>query len=228
MFGLILLDFVRKYKKTRKYYSEQNAAHLCSEVDNLKKQLRDCEAEIRKLNADLTAKNNLLLAKEEKINSLVFRQKFVLNSVINENEQLKTKLKQPDNSRDKITNVKKIQADNTVTISNPPLDIEASLKVLGNVHALVIGGAENWQTKLKNKLSHFTYIYGDATSFDEELIIHADIIFVNVRCKFSHNCFYKMIKLIRQYEKRIVFLSKTNISLTIHEMAGAADSSFVA
>ncbi|SMC99898.1 hypothetical protein [Sporomusa malonica] len=227
MFGLNLLDFIREYKKAKKLYFEHNATHLYAEIDNLKRQLQSRETEIRSLSRDLTAKNNLLALKEEEINTLVLKQKFVLNVLIKENEQLKTKIAQTDKIKDTTTDAKTIQCNYIAPIPSKPLDTETSLKMLENIHAIIIGGAESWQAKLKSKLPHFDYLNGDVGSFDHALIIHADIVFANVRCKFSHDCFYKMIKLVRQHEKRLVYLPKTNIALTIRMMASAVDSTYI-
>lgn len=223
MFGLNLLDFVREYKKAKKYYFEHNAAYLHTEVDNLKKQLGDNELELRRLKAELTAKNQLLAAKEEEINNLAIKQKSVLNSMVKEMKLPKTKdHHQPQELHSNLSKFRAIPAANLTAISSQLPDSEAAVALLAPVQALVIGGADSWQTKLKSKLPHFTYLAGDAAGFDEALILHADIVFANVRCKFSHGCFYKLIKLVRQHGKQLVFLSKTNIALTIRQMANAA------
>ncbi|QDR80602.1 hypothetical protein [Sporomusa termitida] len=223
MLGLNLLDFVREYKKAKKYYFEHNAAYLYPEVDNLKKQLSDYELEIRRLKTDLTAKNKLLAAKEEEINDLAVKQEFVLNSMFTEKKLPQTSCQPQQNVLNgQVSNVRAMPAGNLTAISEQLPDSESAIKLLATVQALVIGGADSWQAKLKAKLPHFTYLAGDAAGFDEALLLHADIVFANVRCKFSHGCFYKMIKLVRQHEKQLVFLSKTNIPLTIRQMANAA------
>lgn len=222
MFGLNLLDFVREYKKAKKYYFEHNAAYLHAEVANLKNQLSDNELEIRRLKAALAAKNKLLAAKEEEINNLAVKQEFVLNSMAKEQKLVKPST-QPQNGRSgKVSSIRSLPAGNLTAISDQLPDSEAAVKLLAPVQALVIGGTDSWQTKLKAKLPHFTYLAGDDAGFDDALILHADIVFANVRCKFSHGCFYKLIKLVRQQGKQLVFLSKTNIPLTIRQMANAA------
>lgn len=228
MFGLSLLEFIREYKKTRKYYFEQNTPFLYAEIATLKKQLQAYEIEARRMNAKLTAKTNLLAQKEEEINTLLLKQNSVLHALSKENELLRAKLAQAEVYHQKIKATKTMNSDAiiNITASNKHYDIDTSIKTLSTIHALVIGGAENWQTKLKNKLPHFVYLFGDTSSFDDALIIHADIIFANVRCKFSHDCFYKLSKLIRYYDKHLVFLSNTNIALTIRQMASAVDSTY--
>lgn len=224
MFGLNLLNCVREYKKAKKYYAEQNADHLCTELDNLKNQLNDRDMEIRKLHADLAAKNNLLVMKEAEINNLALRQKFMISSTGKEQEFRKTKQDSPGAVKSTLSGITPLPITTATTPALHSLGTDASLKALENIQALVIGGAENWQIKLKNKLPHFIYLQGDITGFDEALVIHADIIFANVRCKFSHDCFYKLVKVVRQYEKRLVFLSKTNIPLTLRQMASATET----
>lgn len=227
MFGLNLLDLIREYKKLKKLYFEHNATHLHSEISNLTRQLRVCETELRKTSTDLAAKSNLLAAKEDEINSLVLKQKFVLNALIKENEQLKAIIAETDKNKDTTIDNQKIQRNYSAPIPNKPLDPETSMEILSKVHAVIIGGAESWQTRLKSKLPHFEYLNGDAGSFDQALIIHADIVFANVRCRFSHDCFHKVIKLVRQHEKRLVYLPKTNIALTIRMMASAVNSACI-
>ncbi len=226
MFGLSILEFVREYKKTRKYYFEHNPPFSYAEINKLKRQLETYEAEIRKMSADLTVKTNLLALKEEELNNLVLKQKFAVNALTKENDLLKTKLAKTE-SQAKVTDTETIYPATVTRIetANTYVNSESFLKTLGNIHVLVIGGTENWQAKLKSKFPHFVYLLGDTSNFDEALIIHADIVFANVRYKFSHDCFYKMIKLIRHYDKRLVFLAKTNIALTIQQIANAISPS---
>ncbi len=221
MLGLNLLDFIREYKKAKKYYFEQNAAHLSTEVDNLKNQLENHKLALNRISLELKAKTTLLAVKEEETNRLFLQQMFIINSLTKENEQLKANLAQLNAGHDKVDNIKALSINTITPAFHRSYTIESALQSLKNVDALVIGGTENWQAKLKSRLPHFTYLNGDATNFDEALIIHADIVLANVRCKFSHDCFYKMIKIVRQYGKRIVFLSKTNIPLTIRQIANA-------
>lgn len=230
MFGLNLLDLIREYKKVKQLYFKHNAAHLYAEIESLKKQLLACEAELRKTSTDLTAKSILLASKEEEMNSLALKQKFMLNALVKENKQLKAKLAQnisTDIPKTPTIAIAPTQCDSISPLPEKALDTEASLKILGNIQGVVIGGAESWQTKLKSKLPHFDYLDGNAVCFDQALLLHADIIFANVRCKFSHDCFHKVIKLVRQHEKRLVYLPRTNISLTIRMMASAAASNAI-
>ncbi|MBP2636894.1 MAG: hypothetical protein H6Q72_2801 [Firmicutes bacterium] len=223
MFGLSILEFVREYKKTRKYYFEHNPPFSVAEVTELKQQLQAYEAEIQKTNAALAEKTNLLVRKEAEINNLVIQQKFAINALTKENNLLKIKLAETE-MQARITDTKTVQPATVINIDTAAkkhVNSEAYLRSLGNIHVLVIGGTENWQTKLKNKFPHFVYLLGDTNNFDETLIVNADIVFANVRYKFSHDCFYKFIKLIRQYDKRLVFLAKTNIALTIQQIANA-------
>lgn len=215
--GLTLLAFIREYKKARKSFLEQHSPYLYAELNNLKQQLTAYEAELRTLRTNLAAKTDLLSKKEAELNTLAVQHKFVIHSLSKETELLYTRLKHHDNQQEQTNPT----TDNLIelTTANEADDLGSALNTLGSVQALVIGGTENWQTKLKSHFPKFVYLAGDMSSFDETLIIHADIIFANVRYKFSHDCFYKMIKLIRQHDKRLVFLSKMNISLTIRQMA---------
>ena len=103
---------------------------------------------------------------------------------------------------------------------------EDDLRKLRSVQAVVIGGMESWQTKMRHRIPHFIYLHGDAEGFDEALIVNSDIIFADVRFKFNHSCYYKLAGIVRRHKKKLVFLSRTNTSLVIRQMAGALDGSF--
>lgn len=105
---------------------------------------------------------------------------------------------------------------NSEYVEIPDVSIGIDLKIFEHIKALVIGGSELWQTKLREILPHFTFQFGDE-SFDENILINSDIIFMNVACKFRHNYFYKAMDIIRKYSKKLVYVSKTNINLALEE-----------
>jgi hypothetical protein len=227
MQGLNLLAFIREYKTAKKYYSEHNAAHLHTEINTLKEHLTVSETEARQTKAALAAKTVLLSEKEKENDRLVRQQQVALEALTKENEQLKLQLAQYQVSVPQPAMLSLSPNPATVTaisLHQRTLNVSCDAKKLTAIKAVVIGGADSWQNKLKNHLPHFTFLPGDASNFDEALILNADTIFANIRCKFNHDCYYRLMRIVRMYQKPITFLSKTNIALTIHQMAQTVDS----
>ncbi|HWR39355.1 MAG TPA: hypothetical protein VN611_07625 [Patescibacteria group bacterium] len=218
MLGLNLLALVREYKTARRYYFAHNAIHLQAEISTIKERLAASEEELRITKAELKNKSALLATKEKDLHKLALAQQLQIEALEKENRRLSHGVAQKTAAADS-PNVVPLHRPAAKYLTSHTLDISADLQKLHTLNAVIIGGAESWQHKLRDHLPHFTYLPGDSSSFDEALIINADIVFANTRCKFNHDAYYKLMRIVRLYQKPITFLSKTNTSLTIHQIA---------
>lgn len=225
MLGLNLLELIREYKKAKKYYFAHNAAHLQAELNASKESLAAAEDELRNCRSALTAKTALLARREKEINKLAFQAQLATNDLAKENARLKARIAELEKNQLLLSHAPGNPPAAPRSITPLPLykslNTQMDLRRLKLLRAVVIGGAEGWQNKLRSQLPHFDYLYGDANSFDESLIINADMIFANIRCKFNHDFYYKLMRVVRRHQKPMVFLTKTNIALTVRQMANA-------
>lgn len=224
MFGLVCLRFLREYKKARRYYLTNNADHLLGEMNALQEKSFAFEEKLRKANDDIAAKSYLLSLKEKEILEQARQHKREVDSLTKEIERLKANAAR--DAKFEAEEAALARAAQSGQIASPLAlvapDTQSDLAKLKNVRAVVIGGTERWQARLSCCLPHFVYLYGD-TGFDEALIINTDIVFADIRFKFDHSYYYRLADIVRRYKKRLVFLSKTNTALTLHQMAAALD-----
>ena len=225
MFGLVWLGLVREYKKTRKYYAAHGADHLRGEMKVLEEKLADSEEKLRKANDSAAAKDRMLALKDRQASEQARRHKLELDALNKEIARLKSEA-----ARSAPPAGEEISGEMAATAGNmpkrPPVtgsDVASDLMKLRGIRAVVIGGTEKWQAKLSSRLPHFVYLYGDATGFDESLVINADIVFADTRYKFNHGCFYRLADIVRRHNKRLVYLSKTNTALAVRQMASAVE-----
>lgn len=220
MFGLVILQLLREYKKVRRYCLANDAGRLLDEMSVVKERLTTSEEKLRKATDDIAAKTYLLELKEKQALDQVRQHKREIEALTKEIELLRAAASlEPE--------VDAGAAPQT-DFASPVLEIvapdtENDLQKLKDVRAVVIGGTERWQTNLSSLLPHFVYLFGDNAGFDDALIINADIIFADIRFKFPHSCYYRLMDIVRRHKKRLVFLSKTNTALAIRQMADALD-----
>ncbi len=220
MFGLVWLGLVREYKKARRYYTAHSADHLRGELEAAEEKLADAEKKLRKADEALAAKDRLLALKDQRADEQDRRHKLEIAALTREIAALKNEA--PRAAQPKITTPADAGAAPAPLRLAAP-DTTQDLKKLQAVRAVVIGGTEKWQAKLSSHLPHFVYLYGDAAGFDESLVINADIVFADTRFKFNHGCFYRLADIVRRHNKRLVFLSRTNTALAVHQMAAAVE-----
>lgn len=224
MFGLVIIQILREYKKARRYCFANNADRILGELNILKEQLSTGEEKLRKANDEVAAKAYLLDLKEKQALDQARQHKKEIDALTKEIERLKTVAASTarfEFAEDAETATTATSAPAALGIVAP--DTESDLRKLKDVRAVVIGGTERWQTNLSNLMPHFVYLFGDNSGFDEALVINADIVFADIRFKFPHSCYYRLMDIVRRHKKRLVFLSKTNTALTIHQMAVAVD-----
>jgi hypothetical protein len=225
MFGLVWLGLVREYKKARKYYSAHSADHLRGEIKALEENLSDNEEKLRKANDALAAKDRLLALENRRADEQARRHKLELDALNKEIARLKGEAACGAQPAGEETGGEIAAATGNMPESPPVTNpnIASDLMKLRGIRGVVIGGTEKWQAKLSSRLPHFVYLYGDATGFDESVVINADIVFADTRYKFNHGCFYRLTDIVRRHNKRLVFLSKTNTALAVHQMASAVE-----
>ena len=223
MRGWICFQVLREYKKVRRYYSDHNADRIENEIKIQQEKNLTLEEQLRRTKDELAAQTYFADLKKREISEINRRYKRELESLQIEIERLNGIVRSSAQAAAETKIFDETEEENMELF---PKDFNMSdtsndLKKLQEVQAIVIGGTEKWQTKLCSHLPHFVYLYGDAEGFDETLVINSDIVFADVRFKFSHNCYYRLTDILRRHNKKLVFLSKTNIPLTVHQMANA-------
>ena len=90
--------------------------------------------------------------------------------------------------------------------------------ILSSYKIAIIGGHDNWTSKLKNRFKNWKFYRPEATgSIDEKSLQTADysFFFTNI---MSHGSYYKYIKCVREYGLKFGYLHTINIESNINQI----------
>lgn len=104
------------------------------------------------------------------------------------------------------------------------LEIEDIHIKIPSVNALVVGGHENWQLKLKDALPDtFSFLNGKKENFDIKILDNVEYVFMNVNCTMNHATYYKIINYIKSNDVKLVYINSTNINYVMKEITSSID-----
>lgn len=96
--------------------------------------------------------------------------------------------------------------------------MEEKEKILSSYKIAIIGGHDNWTSKLKNRFKKWKFYRPEATgSIDEKSLQTADYIFFFTNI-MSHGSYYKYIKCVREYGLKFGYLHTINIESNINQI----------
>lgn len=87
----------------------------------------------------------------------------------------------------------------------------------------VIGGHDNWQSKLKDEFPNWTYVRSENKNFPAAAIKDKDYIICNTEV-LSHAAYYKLIS-VKGKGQKLLFVRSNNLDLVMKELALQLDAS---
>ncbi|WP_315069324.1 hypothetical protein [uncultured Clostridium sp.] len=197
--GKFVLDMVRikylckAYKKAKEYHFENNKETMYLELELLQRNLNSQKEEKLILQND---KNELM----EKISQLE-----------KENSRLKDSLQKSNESQNELIALREFAFKQAQQVSDIFSNENVDLEKLNQINALILGGSDKWQHKMKELLPGFKFIGVDALNFDKRLLDDIEIIFIYTDY-LNHALYYKLMSIAK--DKKIVYL-KSNINQDI-------------
>lgn len=91
------------------------------------------------------------------------------------------------------------------------------LNKLHQVKAIIIGGHEKWQTRMKELLPNFGFIHTDMVNFDLSVLSSVDYVFFYVNY-LNHSIYYKTVDYIKGKNVNIGYLNQQNENLVLKEI----------
>ena len=81
---------------------------------------------------------------------------------------------------------------------------------------LVIGGHDNWQSKLKIEFPDWTYLNSENKTFSAASVKDKDYIICNTEV-LSHAAYYKLMS-IKEKDQKLLYVRSNNIDLVMEEL----------
>lgn len=180
---------IKAYKQVKKMYFENNKETMFVELEGLEKSL-------------ISTSEKLLLIKQniselQEANSLLEK----------ENARLKAELEHEKRNREELNSLREFlfsldkQEDFISENFNPD--------VLKDYRAMVIGGHEKWQQRMKELLPNFIFIHPDNMNFDARLLDGINYVFVYVNY-LNHGLYYKVMNSIEGKNVKVAYINQQN------------------
>lgn len=181
---------IKAYKDVKTMYFKNNKETMFVELEAL-------ELELKKANKKIYAKEKDM---EEIVKKLEILKK--------ENTRLKKQLREERKQKSELNGLREFvfNLDKEVEYKDTA---EINYELLRNHKAVIIGGHERWQQKMKKFLPNFIFIHSDMLNFDTNIFNNIDTVFIFINY-LSHGMYYKVIETIRGKDIEIVYITKQN------------------
>lgn len=188
---------IKAYKQVKEMYFDNNKETMFVELEGLEKSLNATEDKLLNTKVDLNKANEEIEQLEK------------------ENARLIAKLEVEKRNREELNSLREFifNLDKQEEYSEDEID----LKLLENYKAIVIGGHEKWQQRMKKLLPNFEFIHPNNLNFDTRLLDNTNIIFVYVNY-LNHGLYYKVMENIAGKGIKVTYLNQQNEDLVLQKI----------
>lgn len=197
LYSLYIKYLIKCYKQVKAHYFENNKETQFAELEAKEKALIKTSSMLEQKEA---TEINLI----NRINELT--KKVERMSVELENEALKN---------NELNSLREFVFRLDSQVSYKETDIDYSR--LKSLNAVIVGGHERWQAKMKESLPKCTFIHTDMINFDVNILNSVNDIFFYVNY-LNHTIYHKVINYIRGKNKNVHYLNQQNEKLILMEM----------
>jgi hypothetical protein len=191
---------IKCYKQVKTHYFENNKETQFAELEAKEKELIKISSKLEQKEA---TEFNLI----NKINELTKRIERMSAEI--ENEKLKN---------NELNSLREFVFRLDSQVAYKEIDIDYSR--FKKLNAVIIGGHERWQAKMKEILPKCTFIHASMVNFDVNILNSVSDIFFYVNY-LNHPIYYKVINYIQGKSKNIHYLNQQNEKLVLMEMQKA-------
>lgn len=197
-FAVYIKYLSKAYKEVKQSYFKNNKETMYVELDILNNKINKLENEVARLTKFLSENQKTLTVLEK------------------ENERLKKECEIEKRNRQELNSLREF-IFNLDKQEVYPESETIDYNVLKNYKAIVIGGHERWQSKMKKYLPEFIFIHPDNKNFDLRLLNDIDTIFVYVNY-LNHAIYYRLMSAIQDKNIKIVYLNQQNENAVLYKI----------
>lgn len=195
--NMYILYLIKAYKQVKQMYFENNKETMYIELDGLESRLKAAETE---RNA-ITDSFNKGLSEIE--------------SLHRENKRLKAELEKERKNKNELNALRDFIF--TLDEREEYSDVNIPLEDLKAYKAVIIGGHEKWQQKMKEYLPNFIFIQTDNLNFDVKLLESVKVVYVFTNY-LNHAIYYRLMSAIENKDIKVVYLKNQNEELVLKDI----------
>ncbi len=198
MFAMYIKYMAKAYKQVKEHYFRHNRETMYVEVEGLEKRLSALSQENTRLSHDLSEVRK------------------VLDILEKENQRLKRELDVERRNRQELNGLREFLFTLDKQEEYAPTD-EANLDELKGFRAVLIGGHEKWQARMKEFLPGFTFIRPDNKAFDLRLLEGLEAVFIYTNY-LNHAIYERTMRALEGTNTQISYINQKNEKLVLQDI----------
>jgi regulator of replication initiation timing len=218
--GVFIKLLLKEYRKTRNLFFEYNKETLYWEIDELDVKVKEFITENLSIKQDIEHYKEKVSAFDTSMNDEMNKLKKEYDKEImelkRENSKLKSQIEENENSKLELNGLRELIFE----INNeyiPKENKKCLHDVISDKKIFVIGGNDDWRSRINEKYPNISAISGFNEGFDTSILAAVDFIFFYTGY-MNHGTYYKAINFIRNKKIAFGYIGKTNIELVESEM----------
>lgn len=185
---------IKAYKEVKQTYFKNNKETMFIELEGLETSLDS-----------MTAKFILEKHKHETL-----LEEYTL--IEKENIRLAAELEEEKRNREELNSLREFIFN--LDKEEDYIEEEPNLEELKDYKAVIVGGHEKWQQRMKELLPNFIFIHPDNLNFDTKLLDKVSIVFIYTNY-LNHSIYYKVMNYISGKGTRVSYLNQQNENLIL-------------
>lgn len=186
---------IKAYKQVKEMYFKNNKETMYVELEGLEKSLN-------------SATEKLFSAKQE-----ITRLQQQIEVLEKENRRLQSELAEERKNRNELNSLREFMF-NLDRQEEYTVQEEVDMEFLKKYKAVLIGGHEKWQQRMKELLPNFIFIHPDQANFDTKILDSVDIIFIYVNY-LNHGIYYRAMNAIEGKNVKVAYLNQQNEEMVL-------------
>ncbi len=181
----------KAYKEVKKHYFQHNQETLFVELEGMEKEMKEAKEEVGRLNQRLSDAEKIQEASQREIT------------------RLRAELAEARQGRQELNSLREfffsMDPKEGYTSAEEKIDLEA----LKQYKAVVVGGHERWQSRMKELLPSFTFIHPDKLNFDKKILDGVEGVFIYANY-LSHAMYYRVVSAVEGTGVKLTYLNQQN------------------
>ncbi len=188
----------KAYKDVKRRYFENNKETMYLELEGLEKEIAAAKQETNRLSGALEEARDRIGVLEK------------------ENARLKDELAEEKKNRQELNGLREFLF--SLDLQEEYREAQYDPDELKNYKAVLIGGHEKWQARMKELLPKFIFVHPDNVAFDLRLLDGVGTVFVYTNY-LNHSIYYRAMGAIAGKNVQVGFISQANEALVLKHIA---------